>query len=302
MEKPPVTPATILMVDDEETNLYALRLILESKGYRCLEAASGPEALQIAAAADPEVILLDIQMPEMDGYEVCRKLKADPRTATIPIIFLTAHYRDHEEVARGLEAGAHDYVTKPFSAAELTARIGVMVRIQRAEAEIRQASLTDSLTGLWNRRYLHQRLEEEMARSLRHGCPLACVMLDIDHFKTINDSHGHAAGDSVLKDVASILRRHIRRSDIAARYGGEEFLLVLFSNNTEGARVVAERIRKDVESHTFTANGASLHVTISVGVCSFPEEGVNTSDELMRRADVALYQAKLSGRNMVCVG
>jgi len=171
MAAPSVTAATILIVDDEETNLYALRLILESKGYRCLEASSGPEAIQIAAAATPEVVLLDIHMPEMDGYEVCRRLKADARTESIPIIFLTARYRDHDEIARGLDAGAHDYVTKPFSAPELLARIGVMVRIQRAEAEARRASMTDSLTGLHNRRFLHQRLEEEMARSRRHASP-----------------------------------------------------------------------------------------------------------------------------------
>jgi diguanylate cyclase (GGDEF)-like protein len=302
MAPPPVTPATILIVDDEETNLYALRLILESKGYRCLEASGGAEALQIAAAAAPEVVLLDIHMPEMDGYEVCRRMKSDPRTHPIPIVFLTARYRDHDEIARGLEAGAHDYVTKPFSAPELLARVGVMVRIQRAEAEARKASLTDSLTGLYNRRFLHQRLEEEMARSRRHGSPLACVMLDIDHFKAINDTHGHATGDSVLRDVAVILRDHIRRSDIAVRFGGEEFVLVLFSNAMEGARHVAERIRADVEAHNFSGQETPLRVTISVGISSFPDDNVVSADDLMRRADAALYQAKEAGRNMVCVG
>jgi diguanylate cyclase (GGDEF)-like protein len=287
------------MVDDEEANLYALRLILESKGYRCLEASSGRETLEIAPQANADVVLLDIHMPELDGYEVCRRLKADPRTRDIPIVFLTARYRDHEEIARGLEAGAHDYVTKPFSAAELTARVGVMVRIRRAEAEARQASLTDSLTGLWNRRYLHQRLEEEMSRTERHGSPLACVMLDLDHFKSINDTHGHAAGDQVLKEVAVIMRRHIRKSDIAVRYGGEEFVLVLFSNNSHGASTVAERIRSDVEGHDIQVGDQKIRVTTSIGVTSFPEPGVTTSDELMRRADAALYRAKEAGRNTV---
>jgi len=301
MAAPSVTAATILIVDDEETNLYALRLILESKGYRCLEASSGPEAIQIAAAATPEVVLLDIHMPEMDGYEVCRRLKADARTESIPIIFLTARYRDHDEIARGLDAGAHDYVTKPFSAPELLARIGVMVRIQRAEAEARRASMTDSLTGLHNRRFLHQRLEEEMARSRRHASPLACVMIDLDHFKSINDAHGHAAGDAVLRDTATILRRHIRKSDIAVRYGGEEFMIVLFSNNLDGARLVAERIRSDVEAYGFSQNGVPLRVTISVGISNYPDETIASADELMRRADAALYHAKEAGRNMVCV-
>lgn len=298
----PLTLATILVVDDEEANLYALRLILESKGYRCLEASSGPEALEIAEASNPDVILLDIHMPEMDGYEVCRRLKENARTRHIPIVFLTARYRDHEEIARGLDAGAYDYVTKPFSAPELMARLGVMVRIRRAEDAARQASLTDSLTGLYNRRLLHQRLEEEMARSLRYGAPLSCVMLDLDHFKAVNDSFGHAVGDDVLSQVAAILRRHIRRSDIAVRYGGEEFVLVLFSSAADNARYVAERIRCDVESHEFLAGDTKLKITVSVGIASFPFEGVETTDDLMRRADSALYQAKGAGRNMVCVG
>jgi len=295
------TLATVLMVDDEEANLYALRLILESKGYRCLEASTGPEAIEIAKASTPDVVLLDIHLPEMDGYEVCRRLKSEPRTSQIPIVFLTARYRDHEEIARGLEAGAYDYVTKPFSAAELTARLGVMVRIRRAEADARQASVTDSLTGLYNRRFLHQRLEEEMSRSRRHGSPLSCVMLDIDHFKAVNDTSGHAVGDMVLRDVATILKRHIRKSDIAVRYGGEEFVVVLFSSNSDNAKYVAERIRDDVEQHEFTSGDAKLRVTISIGLSSFPDEGISTTDDLMRRADTALYQAKAAGRNMVCV-
>ncbi len=176
-----------------------------------------------------------------------------------------------------------------------------MVRIQRAEAEARKASLTDSLTGLYNRRFLHQRLEEEISRSRRHGSPLACVMLDIDHFKSINDTHGHATGDDVLRIIATIMRDHIRRSDIAVRFGGEEFVLVLFSNTTEGARHVAERIRADVEAHNFAQDGATLRVTVSVGISSFPDDNVPSADELMRRADAALYQAKEAGRNMVCV-
>jgi diguanylate cyclase (GGDEF)-like protein len=302
MAAAPLTLATVLMVDDEEANLYALRLILESKGYRCLEAGTGPEAIEIANASNPDVILLDIHLPEMDGYEVCRRLKAEPKTSQIPVVFLTARYRDHEEIARGLEAGAYDYVTKPFSASELTARLGVMVRIRRAEAEARKASVTDSLTGLYNRRFLHQRLEEEIARSRRHGAPLSCVMLDVDHFKAVNDSSGHAVGDAVLKEVANILKLHIRKSDVAIRYGGEEFVVVLFSSTSENAKYVAERIRADVEKKEFICGDTKLRVTISIGISSFPDEGVNTTDDLIRRADTALYQAKGSGRNMVCVG
>ncbi|HXI01974.1 MAG TPA: diguanylate cyclase [Candidatus Saccharimonadales bacterium] len=301
MSSPPVTQGTILLVDDEEANLYALRLILESKGYRCIERSSGEEAIEAAVESKPDVILLDIQMPDMDGYAVCRKLKADGRTAHVPIVFLTARYRDHSEIARGLEVGAYDYVTKPFDTAELTARIGVMMRIRRAEDEARQASLTDSLTGLHNRRFLHHRLDEELSRSERHGVPLSAVMLDLDHFKKINDSHGHAVGDNALRDVAAILRKHIRKSDIAVRYGGEEFVLVLFSTDAEAARMVAERVRADVEQLAVRHAGGEVHLTVSVGIASFPENGIKTVDDLMRRADEALYKAKGAGRNMVCL-
>ena len=140
-----------------------------------------------------------------------------------------------------------------------------------------------------------------MTRSLRHSTPLACVMLDLDHFKEINDTHGHALGDLVLREVAGILRQHIRKSDIAVRYGGEEFVLLLFSNNAEGARVVAERIRRDIEGHVFTAGETTFRVTTSIGLCSFPDAGVVSSDDLMKRADAALYQAKEAGRNVVCL-
>lgn len=291
--------ATVLLIDDEEVNLYALKLILESRGYRCLSASNGPDGLRLASESLPDAILLDIQMPVMDGYEVCRRLKDDPRTSPIPIVFLTARYKDQEEVIRGLDLGANDYVTKPFNPDELSARVAVMVRVRTAEDAMRHASYTDELTGLHNRRYLHQRLEEELHRASRYSLRLSCIMLDIDHFKRINDSHGHAAGDYVLKEVASILRRHVRKSDLAIRYGGEEFMLILFENDKNGALRVAERVRQDVESHEFSWRGSPLRLTASSGVAIFPDDGVTMPDELIARADSALYDAKTAGRNMV---
>ncbi len=291
--------ATVLLVDDEEVNIYALKIILESRGYRCLTATNGPEALRIASEALPDTVLLDIHMPVMDGYEVCRRLKDDPRTAPIPILFLTARHRDQDEIIRGLDLGANDYVTKPFNADELLARVGVMIRVRTAEDRIRHASNTDEMTGLYNRRYMQQRLEEEMHRASRYSLKLTCILLDVDHFKRINDTHGHAAGDFVLKEVAAIMRRHVRRSDLAIRYGGEEFMLILFENDGKGALKVAERLRRDVESHVFEWKGEPLRLTISSGVAVFPGAGVTTPDELIARADAALYKAKTAGRNMV---
>jgi len=290
---------TVLLVDDEEVNLYALKVILESRGYECLSASNGPDGLRVAGERLPDVILLDIHMPVMDGFEVCRRLKDNPRTLPIPVIFLTARHRDQEEVIRGLDLGANDYVTKPFNTAELLARVGVMVRVRNAEDTMRVASHTDELTGLSNRRFLQQRLEEELHRARRYSTRLACIMLDVDHFKAINDTHGHAAGDFVLREVAAILKRHVRKSDLAVRYGGEEFLLILFENDKNGTLRVAERILRDVEGHAFRWNGGVLRVTLSSGVSVYPDAGISTSDELIARADSALYSAKTSGRNMV---
>ena len=292
---------TVLLVDDEEVNIYALKIILESRSYQCLTASSGVEALRIAVEALPDAILLDIQMPGMDGYEVCQQLKKDPRTEPIPIVFLTARHCDNEEIVRGLELGANDYITKPFNQEELLARVGVMVRVRTAEDALRNASQTDELTGLKNRRFLQQRLEEELHRASRYSMKLSCIMLDIDHFKKINDNHGHSAGDHVLREVASVISRHVRKSDIAVRYGGEEFVVLLFESDKTQAKRVAERIRKDIESRAFCWNGQGLNLTISSGVATFPEAGITTPDELVSRADSALYSAKASGRNAVRV-
>ena len=298
--------ATLLLVDDEDVNLYALKLVLESRGYNCVTARNGIDALRLAEEKDPDAILLDIQMPVMDGYEVCRRLKQKEATRSIPLLFLTAQYRHHLDAAKGLDLGANDYVTKPFSTQELLARVGVMVRVRKAETlsrlqaeEMRKVSQTDDLTGLHNRRFLQDRLDQELHRAVRASGMISCILLDIDHFKTINDHHGHAAGDFILSGVAEIMRQHIRKSDLAVRFGGDEFLLILFDNDKEGALRVAERIRSDVASRQFPFDGRKVPVTVSSGVSAYPEDGMTTSDELLARADQALYDAKAAGRNVV---
>jgi len=298
--------ATLLLVDDEDVNLYALKLVLESRGYNCVTARNGIDALRLAEEKDPDAILLDIQMPVMDGYEVCRRLKQNEATRSIPLLFLTAQYRHHLDAAKGLDLGANDYVTKPFSTQELLARVGVMVRVRKAETlsrlqaeEMRKVSQTDDLTGLHNRRFLQDRLDQELHRAVRASGMISCILLDIDHFKTINDHHGHAAGDFILSGVAEIMRQHIRKSDLAVRFGGDEFLLILFDNDKEGALRVAERIRSDVASRQFPFDGRKVPVTVSSGVSAYPEDGMTTSDELLARADQALYDAKAAGRNVV---
>jgi diguanylate cyclase (GGDEF)-like protein len=255
----------------------------------------------MATDALPDAVLLDIQMPLMDGYEVCRRLKQDPRTSPIPVVFLTARHTDQQEIVHGLHLGANDYVTKPFNNEELLARVAVMVRVRTAEERIRHLSQTDELTGMYNRRFLQPRLDEEFARATRYGKTLACLLLDIDHFKKINDSYGHQAGDEVLRQVAEVIRSHVRKSDLAVRYGGEEFLIILFENDRAGALRVAERIRSDVESRQFTWRSGSLRVTISSGLAVFPDAAIQSSNDFVKCADAALYEAKASGRNMVCV-
>ena len=295
----------ILVIDDLTYDVKALKMILEHSGYTVISASTGAEGMEKAISENPDGILLDIQLPDTDGFEICRCLKEDVRTAVIPIVFLTAHYQDEASLIRGLNIGANDYICKPFNSAELLARVGVMVRIRRAEENLLKLSLTDELTGMGNRRFLLTRLEEEYERSRRNGSLFACLMLDIDYFKRFNDAYGHQVGDRVLKELAALLREQTRKCDVLGRYGGEEFLLVLAVKWPSESIWVAERIRLAVEKLLFIKNGNSdeaLRVTVSLGVsrCLPSEPGAPDCQSMVRQADRALYEAKRLGRNRVC--
>ncbi|HEY4131872.1 MAG TPA: diguanylate cyclase [Gemmatimonadaceae bacterium] len=304
--------ARILIVDDHEDNVELLRARLESWGYRTASACDGEQALEQVSNNTPDLILLDVMMPKIDGIEVARRVKGNPQLPFIPIIMQTALDATENKV-EGLEAGADDYITKPIDFAELKARLNSMLRIKRLQEELeererqlleanerlRYMSQTDGLTGLDNRRNLEERIDEMFEHAKRLSEPFACVMCDIDRFKSVNDTYGHQAGDAVLKQFAKILRNELRQIDRAGRYGGEEFMLLLPGTVLDAAVTFAERVRKQVESHTFTFEGSSICRTASFGVSAWPHPRIKHCDGLVRAADDALYVAKEKGRNRV---
>lgn len=302
----------ILIVDDHEDNIELLRARLESWGYTAETAMDGEEALAHVDRSPPDLILLDVMMPRIDGIEVARRIKGNPSLPFIPIIMQTALDATENKV-EGLEAGADDYITKPIDFAELKARLQSMLRIKRLQEELeererelleanerlRHISQTDGLTGLDNRRHLEERLEEMFEHAKRLNEPFACVMCDLDRFKSVNDTYGHQAGDAVLKQFAKILRKEVREIDRVGRYGGEEFMILLPGTVLDAAVRFAERVRKEVEAHTFTFQGGTLKRTASFGVSGWPHPRIADADVLVRAADDALYVAKEIGRNRV---
>jgi len=281
---------SILVVDDIPEDIKIMEKVLESK-YQVIPAYNGQEGIDKAIAEQPDIILLDIMMEGMDeGYEVCDILKKCEATRDIPVIFVSARTQVSDKV-RGFSLGADDYITKPFDLDELSARVDAAVRIKNRQDELRAMSITDALTGLPNRRYLMDRLEEEVARAKRYEYSLSCLMLDIDYFKLVNDRFGHQTGDAVLKELANLLKENVRMVDIVARYGGEEFIIILPETILEGARVLAERIRRSVEQHSF-AGALNLNVTISIGYSVLKPHYPFGGLELINRSDTALYKAK----------
>ena len=305
-------PARVLVVDDHEDNVELLRMRLEAWGFRAEVAMHGADALEQIERNPPDLVLLDVMMPDIDGIEVARRVKSNDALPFIPIIMQTA-LDSTESKVEGLEAGADDYITKPIDFAELKARIRSMLRIKRLQEALKererellevnqrllQVSVTDGLTGLDNRRHLEQRLSEMFEHGERLNEPFACVMCDIDKFKSVNDTYGHQAGDAVLRQLAAILKEEAREIDRVGRYGGEEFMLLLPGTVLDAAVTFAERVRRAVESHTFTFDGGTLQRTASFGVSAWPHPRVTDCDTLVRAADDALYVAKESGRNKV---
>jgi two-component system cell cycle response regulator len=320
----------ILIVDDNPDNVTILRDRLQARGYSTIVAHDGEEALAVidalsapavGAARDgmaggpeplPDLVLLDVMLPKINGFEVARRIKNNPALPFIPIIIQTALDTTADKVI-GLDSGADDYITKPIDLAELEARIRSLLRIkslqeqverQRAELsaindQLVRIARTDALTGIDNRRRLEERLEETFVHSVRLNEPFACVMCDLDMFKSVNDTHGHQAGDEVLRQFAQILSDHAREMDRVGRYGGEEFMLILPGATLESAVTYAERMRKAVEGRTFAFAGTTIRRTVSCGVAGWPHPGIRDADELVRAADDALYAAKAGGRNRV---
>jgi diguanylate cyclase (GGDEF)-like protein len=291
----------VLVAEDSLVIRTLLREQLLADGYEIVEATDGQQALDMLRATPPDVVLLDIEMPEIGGFQVLSELKNDPKLSDIPVVFLTARDRT-EDLVRALELGAHDYLRKPFESSELTARVRAAMRVKALQdelrvrnAELETMSRTDSLTGLWNRRHLEEHLDEVAASAERRHDPFAILMIDIDWFKRVNDEGGHATGDAVLREVATRLRSGIRTEDQIARWGGEEFLAVLPVTWADEAQIIAERLRQSIEGEPILVDGRFLEVTVSIGVAA----GVTDPDALVDAADRAMYRAKESGRNQV---
>ncbi len=291
---------SILVADDTPSNLELLSCLLEGD-YKILLAATGQEAVELALAHTPDLILLDVLMPGMDGYEACRQLKADGRTADIPVIFVTA--LDHEaDETRGLELGAIDFISKPFSHPIVKARIRNHMELKQQRDILKGLSWLDSLTGIANRRRFDQVLDREWRRHIRNQVPLSLIMMDIDFFKAFNDAAGHIQGDGCLRQVAQALAEVFQRpGDLLARYGGEEFVGLLGETDVTGAWITAERIQEALAALALPhpCSDVAPCITLSMGVASRDPGAAGTAEALLQAADRALYQAKEAGRNRI---
>ncbi len=303
----------ILLVEDNRLQAQFIKDFLEKKGYDVLLVETGASAIKTAKTTPVELILLDLVLPDIGGTEVCRWLRHNQDTKDIPIIILTAKTDISDKVA-GLEAGAHDYLPKPFDEAELNARIYAALRTKALQDELKQRNrqleeltrklelmaITDHLTGIYNRRHFEKIIGTEFAKVFRYNLSLSCLMVDIDHFKRINDKYGHDAGDFVLKKISELISSSLREVDTLARWGGEEFIVLLPNTTKDDARRVAERILRTVSKYHFDKLPDNETITVSIGVASVTEDkDIDNWEKLIKVADDALYRAKTKGRNRV---
>ncbi|MEW6487228.1 MAG: diguanylate cyclase [Thermodesulfobacteriota bacterium] len=326
MSAAPSPAPDILVVDDSRIVREMVTDVLRAQGYAVRQAHDGRQALDMAIEQTPDLVLLDVMMPELDGYEVCRRLRQMPDY--VPVLMLTTKGA-LDDVVRGLEAGADDYVDKTCEHEELLARVRSLLRIrtlqkrlysqnqeleaknQQLEAlteqldalnrELQLLSVTDGLTRAYNHRHFQERLKSEFARAKRHGEPLSCVLIDLDHFKAVNDAWGHPVGDRVLVRLVELFKEGIRGEDLVARYGGEEFALLLPRTAADHAVRLVERLRERVERERLNiTRDLEVRCTISAGVAEFgPGTPIQEAEELLQAADAALYRAKGNGRNRV---
>lgn len=287
---------TVLVVDDEPLLRMYLSALLEETA-TVIEAESGEDAIAKIREDKPDLILLDVEMPGISGYETCERLKADDELASTPIIFITGR-EDAEDEEHGLVIGGVDYIKKPLSPGLVKARINNQLQLLRYQRQLERLATTDQLTDLWNRRHLLEIAGNEVGRYRRYGRTLSAVIFDIDHFKKLNDTHGHAAGDFALRECAKTLVDVVRAQDTLARIGGEEFCALLPDTDIEGASQLAEKIRQRVEDIEINFDDHIINFTVSLGVAEIRDED-ESFEGLMARADEALYYAKANGRNRV---
>lgn len=291
---------SIMVVDDTPENLKLLRSILINSGYAVRVMPEAALALESISTQAPDLILLDITMPQMSGFEMCRNLKTNPKFKNIPVIFISAKIELKDKI-EAFAVGGVDYITKPFQEAEVLARVNTHLtlavtqrELKEKNEELKRLAITDRLTGLYNRLKLDESLTYEFERITRSYKPFSLILLDIDHFKKVNDQHGHQTGDIVLVEMAKVLTESIRKTDILGRWGGEEFLIICPETSKEGAKNLAEKLRKTIEGNPFQFMNS---LTSSVGVATYRKH--DTITNLIERADKALYTAKNNGRNRI---
>lgn len=291
----------LLVVDDQPINIQVIYQIFGAD-FQVFMATSGEQALVMCKKNLPDLVLLDVVMPDMDGFQVCAQLKANPETQEIPVIFLTA-LNDSEQETYGLELGAVDFISKPVNPAVVKARVKTHLILKQQTDIMRQLAFLDGLTGAYNRRYFDQQFGVEMARAIRNGTTLSLILLDIDYFKRFNDQYGHQAGDECLRLVATALKGCLRRpADLLSRYGGEEFVCILPETDHESAMDLANVMEQRVRELQIAHGGSELSgiVTISVGVAGLRSDGKSNVHDMLEQADQQLYKAKNAGRSQVC--
>ncbi len=300
----------ILIADDSEVARNHLRKLLSFQNFLILEVKDGKEALDAIEKENPDLVLLDLNMPVMDGFEVLEKLSPRLQKEFLPIIVITGE-ENRETLEKAFQLGAVDFIVKPPSEVELKSRVSAHLRtksyyeellektreLELLMEELRSMSVTDPLTGLYNRLYFNEKFKEEFERARRLKLPFSFLMIDIDHFKKVNDTYGHDVGDKVLVATAGTIKGNVRAIDIVSRYGGEEFTVILLRTHREHCLPVAERIRKAVEESSVPLNGKIVRVTISIGCTTYSGEEDVRPEEVIKKADEALYMAKNHGRN-----
>lgn len=287
----------VLVIDDSQDVHRLLRARLKQEEVELIPAMSGAEGIKLATKYMPAAILLDIDMPGMDGFEVLRTLKDDPATLHLPVIILSGQQSAQDKVT-AFELGSVDYITKPFEFTELRVRLRSVLRTHRLMQLLSQRAQLDGLTGLWNRLFFDSRWADEVSRNQRHARPLAVALLDVDHFKSVNDTYGHPAGDAVLQGVAKVLQRECRQSDVACRYGGEEFVIVMPDTSAADGAKVCDRIRAALEEISWPRH-PERKITASFGIAGASGASALTPAAWVEAADRNLYAAKKGGRNRV---
>lgn len=327
MDENTVKTRRLLIVEDDPLQLALLEKHVANTGFEVLTATNGVDAMRIVLSQEPRIVLTDWMMPQMDGLQLCRALREHEGVRFVYVIVVTSN-TGNDHIMEAFDAGANDFLCKPVNKVELLGRLRAADRIVRLESDLakrtrelhrvnaemamthqqlnqanellRRMATTDELTGLINRREALERLNEAWTSRERYGHQFAVITLDIDHFKSFNDTYGHAAGDAVLRTTARVLQKTVRNTDKVCRVGGEEFLVICPGVGVAGAATCAEHIRAAIAAHAYRYEGAELRVTVSLGVAS-PCDGIHNADELLRAADDALYQSKRDGRNRLTV-